>query len=685
MAKLSDPIQIGQVGVKNRLFSGPVVSNWGNYWGGVTDTVLEGYEMRARGGFGLVTVEATTISSRTNNFSHMLELSHQKHACDFNKIAQVVHRWGAKVVVQLQHGGRQSNPSVCDPEVWGDCTPLAPSKETPPCPDRPPLREMTPEQIEEVISDFVRGSTLAKNARFDGVLFHYTHGFLGHQFLSPWLNRRTDKWGIQDGKYLFCTEIIRRSREAVGSSFILGARIPAEDNLDAVSEMINPAAGPTENCLTIDRTADQIAPQLADAGLDYLEVTTAVLETCHAQIPPLYYPRGTFIKYAERIRKNVSVPVVSGGKVCDPLLAARWVEDDRVDAVFMARPALADPDSPRKFFSGRREEIRQCIFCDHCTTDLFNQREIKCAINPDIGSIKFQPMRETSKPKKVLVVGGGVGGMEAARLADLTGHDVTLCEKQSDLGGMVKGASSLKRFYTRDLANMIDWQKHQLSKSSIKIELNTEVSVDTVKKVKPDVVIVATGAYFDGSDIKGSDQPIVTRLDSYVIGGAEIEERVVIIGGAIGAEPALSLAREGKEVTILEEGPQLGDLVESAYASGIASGPWMYLFRTLYVIDEITKEKNAHVLTEIKIREITPTGVKIADNTGKDQTIDADTVIIATDHKPNNTLKEALAGVVPEIYEVGDCIKPGRIKDAIYSAHNVVRNQLNEEIMFREV
>jgi 2,4-dienoyl-CoA reductase-like NADH-dependent reductase (Old Yellow Enzyme family)/thioredoxin reductase len=680
MPKLSDPIQLGQVEVKNRLFAAPIVSNWGDYWGGVTDTVLEGFELRARGGFGLVTVEATTIGSRTNNFAHMLELSTDKHACDFNKIAQVVHRWGAKLVVQLQHGGRQSNPAMCDPEVWGDCTPLAPSKDTPPCPDRPPLREMTHEEIEQVISDFVRGASLAKTAGFDGVLFHYTHGFLGHQFLSPWLNRRTDQWGIQEGTYLFCTEIIRRSREAVGPSFILGARIPGEDNLDAVSEMVNPAAGPTENTLTIDRTANEIAPQLAEAGLDYFEVTTAVLETCHHQIPPLYYPRGYLIKYAEKVKQKVSIPVVGGGKVCDPLLAARWVEDNRVDAVFMGRPALADPDAARKFFGGRREEIRQCIFCDHCTTDLFNQREIKCAINPDIGPIQFQPMRKPPKPKRVLVVGGGVGGMEASRLASATGHEVTLYEKQTDLGGMVKGASSLRRFYTRDLANIVNWQKYQLSKSSARLELNQEVNVDTAKGVNPDVVILATGAYIDGSHIKGVDQQIVTRLDSYLMGNGQVGDRVVVIGGGIGAEPALSLAREGKQVTILEEGPQLGELVECSYASGIASGPWMYLFRTLCVLDEITKEKNASVFTEAKVREITPKGVQFTDNAGKDQMAAADTVIIATDHKPNNALRKALAGVVPEIYEVGDCIKPGRIKDAIYSAHHVVRDQLNEEV-----
>ncbi|NIQ39468.1 MAG: FAD-dependent oxidoreductase [Proteobacteria bacterium] len=681
MPKLSDPIRIGQREVKNRLFAGPIVSNWGNTLGGITDTVVEGFEMRAKGGFGLVTVEATTISPRTNNFGHMLEISSPKHICGFNKIAQVVHRWGAMTVVQLQHGGRQSMPSMCDEEIWGDCTPLAPSKDTPPAPGRPPLREITPEEIEEIISQFVRGVMIARDASIDGVLFHFTHGFLCHQFLSPWLNRRTDEWGLGNGQYRFCTEIIRRSREAVGPGFILGARIPAEDSLDAVAAMFNPVVEEATDSLTIDMTAKKLAPQLAKAGLDYLEVTTGVLETVHQQIPLLYMPRGYFVRFAEEIKKNVKIPVVSGGKVCDPLLAARLVEGGRVDAVFMGRPALADPDSPKKFFSGRREEIRQCIFCDHCTIDLFNQREIKCAINPDIGPMKFEHLKRVFNPKKVLVVGGGVGGMEAARLAHLSGHDVTLCEKRGELGGMVKGASNLARLYTRDLANITRWQEHQLSKLSVKVELNQEVTSKTVKKRAPDCVILATGSTFDTADVKGGDQPSVAPLDAYLLGEADPGQRVVMIGGAIGAEPALSLAKEGRQVTILESGPELGEMVECAYASGIASGPWMYMFRTWYILDELRKERNATVKTDIVIKEITSTGVAFVDRDGQNQVIEADTIIIATGHRSNNGLGEALPDSVPEVYEVGDCVHPGRIKDAIYGAHQVVRDQLNEDLL----
>ena len=680
MAKLTDSIKIGEVEIKNRLFAAPFVGNWGNYWGGVTDTVLETYENRAKGGYGLVAIEATTIDSRTNNFAHMLELTHFKHACDFNKIVQVIHRWGAKAVVQLQHGGSRSNPQMCDEAVWGDTTPLAPSAETPPYPGRPPLREITLDEIEEVLSKYVTSVTIAKTAGLDGVLFHFTHGFLPHQFMSPWTNRRTDKWGVQDGKYLFCTEIIRRCREAVGPNFMLGARIPGEDNLDTVAAMVNPAAGEAKNYLTLEMMAKQIAPQLVEAGLDYLDVTTGQLEAIHHVIPMLYMPRGYFIKYAEEIKKNVKVPVVGGAKVCDPLLAARAVEDGRVDAVFVARPMLADPDYPRKFFGGRKEEIRQCISCDYCTVQLFSQYEVKCAVNPDIGPIKFPLIKKVSNPKKVLVVGGGVGGMEAARLADLSGHKVTLCESRNELGGMVKAVSSLPRLYTRDLANIINWQKHQLSKSSVKVELNKKVTLATVKKIDPDSVILATGAHFDVSELKGCDQSIVTTLDAYLKGDMQAGERVVVIGGAIGAEPALSLAREGKEVTILEEGPHVGALEGIAFTSGIGSGPWMYLYRTLWMINELGAEKKANIFSEVKIKEITKSGVNFTDNEGKDQSIDADTVIIATNHKPNTELRESLSDIVSEIYEVGDCIKPGQIKDAIHSAHHVVRSQLNEEL-----
>jgi 2,4-dienoyl-CoA reductase-like NADH-dependent reductase (Old Yellow Enzyme family)/thioredoxin reductase len=681
MTKISDPITIGQVEIKNRYFAAPMVTNWGNYWGGITETVINSYEQRAKGGFGLVCIEATTVDRRTTQFTHMLTLSHDKYLTDFNKVAEVIHRWGAKAVVQLQHGGSRSSMNLCDTQLWGDCTPLAPSANTPEFPGKPLMREITTEELEEIIEAYVKSVKLAKAAGMDGVLLHYTHGFLGHQMLSPWTNRRTDKWGTHEGKILWCTEIIRRAREAVGTDFIIGARIPGEDNLDAITAMVNPKAkSDAEKYLTLEMMVKEIVPQLVEAGLDYLDVTSGQLEAVHHFIPILYYPRGHLVKYAEEVKKHVSIPVVGGGKIMDPAHAEMLVEKGKLDAVFLCRGAIADPEFAGKALSGRSKEIRRCICCDHCTVRLFKQYEVKCAVNPDIGPIRFQPIKQVFKPKKVLVIGGGVAGMEAARLADLSGHKVTLVEKREKLGGMVSAVSSLTRLYTRDLRNIIDWQEHQLSKLSVKVKLKTKATAETVKQMKPDAVILATGSYFNTGALKGANRRIATTLDAVLRGETSVGEKVVVIGGALGAELILSLAREGKQMTVLEEGPERGVLKEVNFVSGLASGPWMYLYRSLYIFDELAKLKNVTVLPNIKIKEITANGVVCSKGDGVEHVLEADTVIVATGHQSNKPIRaEELRDVVPEVYEIGDCVIPGQIKDAIYTAHQIVRDVLNRE------
>lgn len=677
MPKLSDPIKIGKKEVKNRIWAAPMVLNYGDYFGNPTAQSIESYEERAKGGYGLVCIEATTMDTRTSNFAQMLSLTRDKNTAAWNKLAEVIHRWGAVAVVQLQHGGRCSAPWLCDEWAWGDCAPRAPSAEAPPYLFRPPPKEMSEAEIEEVIGKYVKSITLAKLSGLDGVLLHGTHGFLLHQFLSPWTNRRIDKWGIREGKYLFWTEVIRRAREAVGTNFIIGARIPGEDNLDAIVQMLQPGAKSGSECLTLDVMAKQVAPQLVEAGLDYLDVTTGVLEAIHHLIPILYQPRGSMVHYAEEIRKCVKVPVVGGGKVCDPLLAERLVEENRLDAVFVGRQLFADPDFPKKYFEGRRDDIRKCLSCDVCTLRLFNQWEVKCASNPDFGPIKYKPIERVKKPKKVLVVGGGVAGMEAARVASQMGHEVVLCEKDEELGGIVKGVAELPRLYTADLGNIVEWQKHQIAKSAIDVRLNTEVTAETVAEIKPDAVILATGARFDGTRIKGHNKPIVTDLNAYLKGETKVGKRVVVIGGAVGAEPAVSLAREGKEVTLLEEGPQLGPVDFVQFQSGIGSAPWMYLYRTLPILTYLG-EAGAKIFAEVKNIEITDTGVTFLDKDGKAQTVGADTVIIAVGHSPNKTLARALKGKVHELYEVGDCITPARIYEATHSAHHIVRDVLSQ-------
>ncbi len=646
MANLLDPIKIGPMEVTNRIVAGPMMS-YTDVDGYVTQKALDLYEERAAGGSGLVHVEASAVRKDGRPFEQF-GLWHDRFLPGLEKLAKSIHRGGAKASMQLLHSGRQSSAALNKVQV------LAPSAKTPPWAQQKP-KVMSTEECENIIDAYAAAALRCKQAGFDCILFHGTHGFLPQQFMSPFTNvDRTDRFAGPTG---FVTELVKKTRAAVGPGMAITFRIPGSEHLG-------------DRGLTTKMMAEVIAPALVDAGVDGLDVTAGMWLRFDVIIPSIYYPNACLVPYAEIIKKAVSVPVAGGGRVNSFKVAQELVDSDRLDLVFLGRQIFADPQFAKKSLEGRPDEIKKCLACDGCMTPTLPLAGPICTVNPLLGREKTFPMTPVAKSKKVLVVGGGVGGMEAARVAALRGHEVTLCEQTSRLGGQVNLAVAIRHVQTNELSRYAKqisrWLKEQ---KNIKIEMDKTVTLETIKEMRPDAVLVATGSSPLIPEVPGIDKPIVMTKDDALRNHSKIGNRVVILGGKRSAEIGVSYRKEGKEVTILsEEGTDL-----------IGAAPYIKGFR-IYALGRMIFHSGATILPDVKIEEITDSGVKYQDQDGNAHSIDADTVVLALGREPNAGLVEELGPFVigeldSELIEIGDCVTPldqlSAIHDGFFAAYGI--------------
>lgn len=638
MPKITDPIKIGTMELPHRIIAAPMVINRATEDGFVTERMVKHYERKAAGGYSLVQVEASHIRWDDRGFPKMLGIHDDRCIAGLRAITEAIHRQGVKCSIQIQHSGRQGNYAVTRQTL------VAPSDTTPRWANQP-TRTLSLEECEEMIDAYVQAARRAKAAGFDAVLIHGAHGFLINQFMSPYTNHRKDIYG---DPLAFVTEVIRRVRAQVGPYYPVMIRVSAEEFMG-------------EKGLTIERFCE-MAPKLVEAGVDAIDVSAGIYETVGRMIPCGYYPRGVNVYLAEAVKKVVDVPVIAAGRINDPRLARSIVESGRADIVAVGRQPFADPDFALKTLQGRDDEIRQCIACDWCTERLFQRFHVECAINFFFTREMEYDERNLApalRKKKVCVVGGGVAGMEAARVAALRGHEVVLFEKSQKLGGLVSTvASQIPRLNTRDLNNIVTYLTKQLQKlPNVTVKLGCEASVETISQEKPDVVILATGSEPVIPEVPGIGSSKVITLDKYLSEKCAVGEKVVVVGGHNGAETAVSLAREGKKVAIVEESTKIA---EPPYITPLASRHWLLL--------DYVKEEGIEVFTQAKLKEIVGTGVVIVDKDGKEHTLEADTIIIAGERRAKNELYSQLRASVPEVYCVGDCVAPRKIFEAIHEA-----------------
>jgi 2,4-dienoyl-CoA reductase-like NADH-dependent reductase (Old Yellow Enzyme family)/thioredoxin reductase len=624
--KLFEPGRIGSLKLKNRLVMPPMATNYALKDGAVTDRQTAYYAERAKGGVGLIIVEISCIDSPTGKgMVRQICIDDDKFIPGLSQLAKAIKQHGAKAAIQLHHAGRQTSAR------WTGHQPVAPS----PIPGNEGElpRALTLEEIAALIQRFGEAAERAKKASFDGVELHGAHGYLISQFLSPLSNHRQDAYGGSVGnRAKFLLDIIKAIRDRVGKDYPLWCRLSAME--------VGADGG-----ITVEET--QVVAKLAEkAGVDAIHVSAH--QVGPARRPPMAQPPCSFVPYAQAIREVVSVPVIAVSRI-PPELAEDVIRDGKADFVSIGRQLLVDPYLPQKVQAGRIEDIRPCLCCMTCLDSIRWSREgVRCVVNPTLGRERELELKPAKSSKLVVVVGGGPGGMEAARVAALRGHKVILFDEGEELGGQLILAA--KPPFKDTIETFRQYLVRQVTKLGVELRLRQKFSADMVKELKPDIVILAAGVKPFIPQIPGVASRKVIQADE-VLMGTETGERVAVIGGElVGCETALLLIDKGKKVTIMRRGQELATKINRLIREPMLSR---------------LKYKGATILTGVEYQEISDAGVVVKTADGERRVIEADTVVLAAGSTPNSELAETLKGKVAQVVSVGDCVEPRSIMEAV--------------------
>jgi len=634
--RLFEPGQIGPLRLKNRIVMAPMVNHYGTDTGAVSERSVEYYAERAKGGVGMIIVEATCVDAPVGRgWPCGLRIDDERFMASHNRLTDAVHSHGAKIAVQLHHAGRATRLTATE-----GAQPVAPSASG-------AARELTIEEIEELVGKFAAAAERARRAGYDAVELHGAHSYLIHQFISPVSNRRSDLYGGSlFSRLRFATEIIQRIKSATGSDYPVTMRISGEGGY-SIEESRN------------------FAKLLESAGLDGIHVSSggiAPIEGGSPETSPMALPQGRYAHLAEAIKKEVAIPIITVGEIREPEFAEGLLRAGKADFVALGRQLLADPYWPQKAQEGRAEDIRKCISCGYCAMSLAENTPMHCAVNPAVGREReLADIVPAPVKKRVMVVGSGPAGMEASRIAALRGHEVSLYEKGPELGG-----GQLKLAAVPPQKEKITWVGdylvNQIRKLSIEVHTGTEVDVRTVEEAKPDVVIVACGARPLIPDVPGVDGENVVTTNGILLGKVEPKrKKVFILGGRqTGCEVAESLCDRGNSVTVVARSP----------ASQLAAGAYPGIGRALLAR---LRAKKVEFITEHDVQEIQPTGLTLVDKKGRQSFHQADLIVLARGAVPVRELADQLQGKVPELYIIGDSAEVRNIQAAIYDGTLISR------------
>ena len=661
---LFTPLKIGPVTVKNRIMitahatafgdTNPVCGEPGFYGERYAHYLAE----RAKGGAGLIYFGQVNIHPTSAYELVNASIGYDRAAIPgYKRATEMIHQYGAKVFIQFMHSGMNNSGEVSRLSVWAPSNvpgPGAIGRETP--------KAMELEDIQEVIEYYGRCASYAKEGGFDGIEIHSTHSYLGQQFLSPLYNKRTDKYGGSlENRMRFLLEALERVRKETGRDMALGLRIPADE--------LVPGG------LTLD-DMKIIARELEATGLvDYLNVSVGTIHAIHMVIGPMYIPHAYLMPLIAGIKEAVKdIPIFCIGRIVDPMEAEKILADGHADMIGMTRAHIADPEIGNKAREGRVDDIRNCIgCCQGCIGHIISWHPITCVQNPIVGKEKewgIGTIKRAEKRKKVMVIGGGPGGLEAARVAAERGHAVTLYDKESELGGQINLAAKLPG--RDEMDGIVRYRNIQMGKLGVKVILNTEVTPALVAKEAPDAVVVATGSRpirtgfqgFTCAEIPGYQQDYVVVAEDIIKNQVKVGNKVVILDEDLHIK-ALALAdllsEQGKQVEIITRALYVGTEVD---------------FVTLAAIYQRICSKGVTLTPNSFIKEILPGGKVVAFSiiTQEERKLEGiDTLVLVTGNQPEEGIYFALKGKVKELYRVGDCVAPRKADRAIYDGHQVGR------------
>jgi 2,4-dienoyl-CoA reductase-like NADH-dependent reductase (Old Yellow Enzyme family)/thioredoxin reductase len=631
-----EPYQLRGLNLKNRLVSAPCERNFANIDGSVTQRYIDFVVERAKGGIGLINVESIYIDPVGRGHIRQLGIYDDTLIPGFKRMTDAVHEHGTKIATHLMHCGRETSSYITGFQ------PVAPSNV--PCKvlsggDIP--RELTVDEIRRLIEAFGDAARRSIEAGFDLIEIHGAHGYLINQFLSPYTNKRDDAYGGTFEKRMrFPLEIVAKVRSIVGEDVPVSYRMSADEKIDGG--------------LTIDDSVI-FSQALEKAGIDLIDVSAGIYESVIWIAQPMAFGRGCLVELGEKIKQNVNIPVCVVGRINHPEVAEEILASGKADFIALGRALHADPYWPRKAKEGRVEDIRICPACMDCSDQLATNLPISCAINPEVGREAELAIRPAVKKKKVLVVGSGPAGMESARVADLRGHQVILCEKEHRMGGQLYYAT--KAPHKKEFGEVIRFLERQLDKSNVDVRLGTEVTPALIEEIDPDAVIVATGARPAIPFTPGIEKShVYTALDILNQDFMPTGKTAVLGAGLIGLETALFLIGNNvSPVIIIEPTDNVGGNV------GLRSG-WI-------VRNSVTNCSGIDVRTRTTVEEIKDHSL-VLQKEGKFEELEVNNVVIATGMRNNNELMEALRAnkLVEEIYSVGDCNLPRTVRLAMEEA-----------------
>lgn len=634
---LCKPLKIGNLTLRNRMCSAPL---------GATDILADGtpgprtlgfYEARAKGGAAIVTVSELVVHPETDGSQMLrLSLSTPGQLGQYAYVADAIKRHGAIASIELSHSGQYAGTYMVDKKAKSELCMYGPSDGS--RPDGIPVKSLTKQQIDDIVAAYADAAALSKRAGFQMCMVHVGHGWLINQFLSPYFNKRDDEYGGSlENRVRFAREVLTAIRMACGPHFPIELRMSG-------SEFFEGGYGIEEGC--------RIAQALEDL-VDIIHVSAGSYQFGFSITHPSQFrEHGCNVWLAEEIKRHVTKPVATLGGLSDPEQMESILSAGKADIVVMGRALLADPEIPNKVMANKGAEVVNCLRCYVCMAERPVTQTRRCALNPRIGrEFEGHTVTPATKPRKVLVVGGGIAGMKAAETAALRGHDVTLCEAEGELGGILRSEKALP--FKEDMYKLGLTYARLVESAGVKVLLNTKVDTAFVDEHAPDALIIAVGSEPIPAPFPVDENAQVISIEDLYLHNASLGDEIVVIGGGLtGCECALLMSHKGKKVHLVHSGESLA--------------PDCNIRQRPILLAEIDSS-DADVHLSSRAFKVTKEGVMVQQG-GKELLVPGDTVVCAIGQRSRSELVDELRDGAPFVRVVGDAVRPATIGVAIYEA-----------------